>query len=375
MLKQYKGRLLSSVEPVSNSSFASGMWALEEQMQGTRAGAWPVFAGGGGGGSFVSVNDVFSTTLYTGNSGSQTINNGIDLSGQGGLVWLKERTATGNNPSHWLFDSIGGATTSLTTSNPSGRFTGWGPGVPFSSTGFSVANIQFNTSGANYASWTFRRSTRFFDVVTWTGNGVSGREIPHSLGSAPGCIIIKATSVGGTPAGWIVPADWWVYHRGLPSSTNFSLRLNTTAGQDNSGGLVASASTFTIYGSAAASNMPNNVSGVTYIAYVFAHDIASDGIIQCGSFSSTGFVNLGWEPQWIIMKSTTDTGTYTGDWRIFDYKRGITVNGDDAQLFANDSRAENFINFGTAVHFNPTGFTVEGQGNYGTSTIYMAIRR
>jgi hypothetical protein len=41
MLKQYKGRLLSSVEPVSNSSFASGMWALEEQMQGTRAGAWP----------------------------------------------------------------------------------------------------------------------------------------------------------------------------------------------------------------------------------------------------------------------------------------------------------------------------------------------
>ena len=41
MLKQYKGRLLSSIEPTTNTSFASGMWALEEHMQGVRAGAWP----------------------------------------------------------------------------------------------------------------------------------------------------------------------------------------------------------------------------------------------------------------------------------------------------------------------------------------------
>lgn len=44
MLKQYKGRLLSSVEPTTNTSFASGMWALEEQMQGQSAGAWPGIA-------------------------------------------------------------------------------------------------------------------------------------------------------------------------------------------------------------------------------------------------------------------------------------------------------------------------------------------
>ena len=41
MLKQYKGRLLSSNEPTTNTSFASGMWALEEHMQGVSAGAWP----------------------------------------------------------------------------------------------------------------------------------------------------------------------------------------------------------------------------------------------------------------------------------------------------------------------------------------------
>ena len=360
MLKQYKGRLLSSVEPVSNSSFASGMWALEEQMQGVAAGAWPVFAGGGGGG-FISVNDVFSTTLYTGNSGAQTITNGIDLSGQGGLVWLKERTATGNNPSHWLFDSIGGATTSLTTNNTSGRFTGWGPGVPFSSTGFSVGNIQFNTNASNYVSWSFRRSTRFFDVVTYTGNGTSDRQIPHNLGGIPGCIIIKRTDT---------TKEWAVWHRNY---TGAGLYLNSA--QVFPGDTPQLATTQSATNIVISSSTQLNASGGTYVAYVFAHDTASDGIVQCGSFNSTGFVNLGWEPQWIMMKSTTDSSSFTGDWRIFDYKRGIVVNGDDAQLFANDSRAENTGSFGTALHFNPTGFTVEGQGNYGTSTVYMAIRR
>ena len=37
------------------------------------------------------VDDVFSTYLYKGNSGSQTINNSIDFSGEGGLLWLKNR--------------------------------------------------------------------------------------------------------------------------------------------------------------------------------------------------------------------------------------------------------------------------------------------
>jgi len=35
------------------------------------------------------IEDVFSTYLYTGNGSTQTITNGIDLSGKGGLVWIK----------------------------------------------------------------------------------------------------------------------------------------------------------------------------------------------------------------------------------------------------------------------------------------------
>jgi hypothetical protein len=40
------------------------------------------------------IEDVFSTYLYTGNGSTQTITNGIDLDGEGGLVWTKKKYAT-----------------------------------------------------------------------------------------------------------------------------------------------------------------------------------------------------------------------------------------------------------------------------------------
>src|SRR6056300_1806863 len=44
----------------------------------------------------VNVEDVFSTYLYTGTGAAQTITNGIDLDGEGGLVWTKSRNSGGN---------------------------------------------------------------------------------------------------------------------------------------------------------------------------------------------------------------------------------------------------------------------------------------
>ena len=36
------------------------------------------------------LDDVFSTYVYTGNGGSNTINSGLDMSGEGGLLWIKD---------------------------------------------------------------------------------------------------------------------------------------------------------------------------------------------------------------------------------------------------------------------------------------------
>jgi hypothetical protein len=51
------------------------------------------------------IEDVFSTWLYTGNNSTQTITNGIDLSGKGGLVWIKNRDL---GVPHRLFDTVRG---------------------------------------------------------------------------------------------------------------------------------------------------------------------------------------------------------------------------------------------------------------------------
>jgi hypothetical protein len=53
-------------------------------------------AAGAAGGDVLGVEDVFSTWLYTGNGSTQTITNGIDLDGEGGLVWIKNRSGTTN---------------------------------------------------------------------------------------------------------------------------------------------------------------------------------------------------------------------------------------------------------------------------------------
>ena len=53
------------------------------------------------------IEDVFSTWLYTGNGTSQTITNGIDLSGKGGLVWVACRS---NPQGNYMTDTVRGAT-------------------------------------------------------------------------------------------------------------------------------------------------------------------------------------------------------------------------------------------------------------------------
>ena len=61
-------------------------------------------AGAAGGATYV--DDVFSTYLYTGNGATQTITNGIDLSDEGGLVWIKERSR--NSTYHDIYDTVRG---------------------------------------------------------------------------------------------------------------------------------------------------------------------------------------------------------------------------------------------------------------------------
>jgi len=138
-------------------------------------------AGGGG----LNVEDVFSTYLWNYSSGSLTVQNGIDLANEGGLVWIKGRTSN----YHWLHDSERTLSSGLHTNTADAPTTNASSVSSLNSDGFTTAGTH--SGSVDHASWTFRKAPKFFDVVTYTGNGVAGREIAHDLGSAPGCIIIN----------------------------------------------------------------------------------------------------------------------------------------------------------------------------------------
>ena len=244
------------------------------------------------------IEDVFSTYLYTGNASTQTITNGIDLSTKGGLVWIKERAAASSN---LLFGTPQG-TNALLRSNTTNALTA-APSTltSFNTDGFTLGSDP-STWGVNRinqttVSWTFRKQPKFFDVVTYTGDGTTGRVINHNLGSSPGMIVFKNYS--GI-------SQWPTWHRSL--SANNILFLNKTDASASSSGYVSavSSTTFTI-------NANVNTNGETFVAYLFAHDAGgfgadgSQNVISCGSFTSNNTVQsitLGYEPQFVIVKSS-----------------------------------------------------------------------
>ena len=298
------------------------------------------------------VDDVFSTYLYTGNGSTQTITNGIDLAGKGGLVWEKNRS---NAQDNFLVDSARPLNDVLRTNTTGTPSSPWG-GYTFNSNGYA-SGINF-ASGNTIASWTFRKAAKFFDVVTYTGTG-SARTIAHSLGVAPGMVIVKRTDTTG---------NWQVYHRSLTSAA-YSIQLNLTNAQASAptvwNSTAPTSSVFSV-----GTDATVNASGGTYVAYLFAHDTSSTGIIQCGSFttdaSGNATVNLGWEPQYVLRKRTDSTG----NWFIEDVMRGDSQTGVK-HLLANASDAES--DGGGWCKPTATGFQAFSLGN-AVPFIYLAIR-
>ena len=316
------------------------------------------------------VEDVFSTYLYTGNNSTQTITNGIDLAGEGGLVWTKGRTGTQNNR---LIDTTRGSD-KLLTSNDTGAEAAGTAGyniTAFNSDGYTLGLNEYslNSNGSSYASWTFRKAEKFFDVVTWTGNGTSGRAIPHNLGSAPGFIAVKITSSVD---------NWECYHRGVTFNSGNVLWLNSENPLTTGGPRFTSAPDATNFYVGSDSGV--NGSGQTYVAYLFAHDAGgfgdagTDSVVSCGSVvgSSQVEVNLGWEPQWILVKNASSAQ----DWWLVDNMRGLPVQGTDTSYNASNLRPNlsDAETTGFSIAPSATGFKANVLSS-GQTYIYIAIRR
>jgi hypothetical protein len=312
-----------------------------------------------GGGDPLYVEDVFSQFLYDGNGSTQSVNNGLDISGEDGLVWIKNRDQA---TSHVLIDSIRGAGEFLASHAASAETTDADTITAFSDSGFDLgADAKVNQNNEKYASWAFRKQTKFFDIVTYTGSG-GVDPVPHNLGCVPGCIIVKRLDSS---------ENWAVYHRS--ASGDLSLNSNAAAG-GFLGFQSVDASEFLCY-----NNSKTDASGGSYVAYLFAHNesdfgsYSDESIIYCGSFSTDGSgyaaVSLGWEPQFLLAK----TDDVSGHWSIRDVNRGFDLDGALIPIYASLSAAES-NSAGSYGHVTADGFEVNTLGA-NADYIFIAIRR
>ena len=339
-------------------------------------------AASGAGGGTTDVDDVFSTDVYDGTGSSFSLVNGIDLAGEGGMVWGKGRS---NVDGHWMVDSERGKGSNnnfkyLRPENSGAEIDLSSRSLSsFNNNGFTfqAGDDQFNGSGNEYCTWTFRKAEKFMDVVTFTGSGSGIQTVNHNLGVAPGMMFVKKTSGTG---------NWLVWHQNLTNTHDKYVQLNLDDAEQNydniwgENGYSPTSTQFKVQHIA-------NESG-SYVAYLFAHN-NNDGefgpngdqdIIKCGFFETSNNsnrqdVDLGFEPQFVLLKNITNNTS--GDWWLMDEIRGMTGgDGNDVSyLRVNSTGAE--ADFGADTFYKyGSGFGVVNNA-FATNVrfVYMAIRR
>ena len=287
----------------------------------------------GGAKDKVYIDDVFNTYTYLGNATERTITTGIDLAGEGGLLWFKNRD--NSNQAHYLND-----TTALPqTSSPwysypmfSNATTARGASAnglkSFNSDGFTIqTDAHCNGAGNKQVAWSFRKAPGFFDIVSYSGDNTSSRDIAHNLGCIPGMIIIKRTDQSG---------HWWTYHRKLGRATADWAKvcqLDEVAAQIDSQTVLGAtshqnASTFRI-----GNGNSMNTTGGSYVAYLFAGGESTAATSRSVDFDGSG--------DYLGFANTGSNGAYqlgTGDFTVeFWWKADSTTQGNWNQVIGTQS--------------------------------------
>lgn len=323
-------------------------------------------AGGGG----PEVEDVFSIYTYKGTGSSQTITNNIDLSTEGGMVWIKNRDSSSN---HAVTDTVRNWPYHLVPNSNIAEETSVQNVTGFTTSGFTLGtNALVNNNNTDFVSWTFRNQEKFFTHVKYTGDGTSSRNISHDLNHTVGFIAIKCMDTNH---------PWVCYHRELGATKYFSFDSsgspNTSSTHFNN--TAPTSTQFTV-----GSNDHVNESGRNYMAYIWAHHNNDGGfgasgdkdIQKMGSYVGNNtddrLINVGFEPQFVILRSQ-----YSGNWIIIDSMRGSQVFGDYPcnNLYVDTTDSTQLS--GTAG-MHSQGFVVNGanQVNFNNTTFYWwAIRK
>ena len=323
----------------------------------------------------------FQTSLYSGNSSTQEINQSGNSTFQPDFVWIKERNRAS---SHVLTDAVRGVNSQLSSNLTNAEGTATDAVTTFDSDGFSLGDCSelsagaANTTGYTYAAWQWlaangtasntdgsitstvsANTTAGFSVLTFAGSGGTGT-VGHGLSQSPNFIIVKSRD---TANAWYTGSDFyttWEYYQ----------TLNSTAAQA-AGSTVwnSTAPTSSVFSIGASLN----TSAEDYVAYCF-HEV--EGFSKFGSYTGNGstdgpFVWCGFRPAFVIAKRT-DSGD---NWAMYDAARD-PYNVAEKYLLADATNAE--ATFSTAkIDFLSNGFKWRGAVNFGNASggtyIFMAF--
>ena len=270
------------------------------------------------------VDDVFSTFLYEGTGSAQSINNGIDLAGEGGMTWIKRRSGASD---HSITDTVRGAGNSLKANESNSNYSSTNFISAFNSNGFSIGtDADVGSDDETYASWSFRKAPGFFDVVTWTGNATD-RTIAHSLGCVPGFIVVKCTSHSD---------QWECYHVGLGITKAIRLESTAAAFTDSNGERWLNTYPTSTHFSIGQQNNGLNGNGRTYVAYVFAGGESTAATARSVDFDASGdYLTIPDSADWTL------GNTFTIEFWVYLDSGSIAANGHDAIVTQGDSGNSN----------------------------------
>ena len=306
----------------------------------------------------------FQVKLYTGNGGTQSITFDGSEDMQPNFLWVKGRSVA---ESHYLQDSVRGVTKHLHTTNTDAEATDTGVVTALNSDGFSLGDEgDVNSDSGTFVAWAWKESaTAGFDIVSYAGDGVAGRNISHSLSAVPHVMIVKNLTNS---------IKWAVYHHkntAAPETDHLQLQTNGATSDDDStwDDTAPGSSVFRVK-----SSTSTNGSSANYIGYLFT---GKQGFNKFGGYTGNGnddgmFIHTGFRPAMIIIKRT-DASDH---WYIYDDQRGY--NGDIASLRINENHNESTAS-GYEIDILSNGFKTRQNHNdingSGNTYIYMAFAK
>lgn len=321
-----------------------------------------------------AIEPSFNTVLYTGD-GDTTAQPVTGVGFTPDLVWIKTRNQAVR---HILTDSVRGVDSQI-FSNETFSESNYGEFNTFDSDGFTVkrntGTDYLNQSGINYVAWCFNaggnevtntdgdhnstvraNNNLGFSIVKGSGSGTGVQTVGHGLDSAPEMILIKNIAVSD---------NWWVYHSQTGVSKYLQLNTNSTPANwaDN---MVVNSTQIGV-------RQDSTGSWGNLIAYCFT---SKTGVSKVGTYLGTGtsgnVITTGFEPAFVMIKNTDDTGS----WLILDNVRD-TDGVLNEHLYANLSNAEATASTATITP-NINGFTIGNSNSIhlnrsGDDFIYYAI--